>query len=333
MLNRVNKYLSLIPSWRNWFASREQVSSSNKSCCIYLYSHEATLAVISNLSGKLELEICKTVSFNKGADLAIVLEKLVKQLRLENMPCIWLLDQAHYQAMIVEDIPVDPSEFQAAIRWKIKNMLSFPTEDAVIDKFSLPVQKTFNAQKMIMVIAAKASYLQSICKKIESAGLHLSTIDTPELSLRNITAMYEQDEVSSALIYLQSKNSQLIITHKQQLYLSRRIEFQFDALKSIEINANHYLEKLALELQRSFDYFQSQWRMQPPTRIFLAVTQPTNIEIADVLSSFLGVTVKMLDLNEVIVNRAGLDREEQYRLLPLMGCLLRTEILEHATTN
>jgi MSHA biogenesis protein MshI len=327
VLNWVNTYLAKLSQMRSWKLGRGGVDFSNKLCCLQVNTHEATLLFSSHPYKKLTLDLFKTVTYPKSSGLKSALSAAVKQHNLEGARCIWLLNPSHYQLILMEDLPVEPGEFQAAIRWKIKNLLSFPIEDAVIDSFPLPMQKTFKAQKMIMVIVSRASYLQPIVEQIQQSGLNLQVIDILELALRNIAA--SMDETGAALLYLKKNTGNLIITQKNTLYLARQIEFGIENMAEDGSN----LEKLALEIQRSFDYFQSQWRIATPLSVFLASSKPLKINMPESLSNYLAIPVKNCDLTHVIENKTGLDIEHQNKYLPLIGALLRDEVHEYASTD
>ncbi len=331
MLARVNKYLRKLASPRRWGLLRQDNTLTAQGlCCISVGKHEASLIYTPYRHGKIEITAFKTFSYLTPADFKIGLANAIDSLHLAGAPCLWLLDPSQYQLMLMEDLPVEPNEFQAAIRWKVKGLLPFPVEDAIIDRFYVPVQKTYRPQTMIMVVVARESYIHEIADQLKDCNLNLCVIDVAELALRDITAKFEDDELSSALVYCQHNYVDLIVTHKKELYLSRRIDFDIDALKSNSGENEANLQKLALEIQRSFDYFQSQWRLTAPSRVFFASSQVTYVDVITALSGYLTTPVKYLDLSQIITNTVGMSVEQQNKFLPLIGGLLREEIWTHA---
>lgn len=330
VLNRVNTYLQKIPQWEQWVNRSRGLLSSPGLCSLSITDQNISIMYTPRSVGAIELQACKTISYTKGVSFDTTLTDLVNELGLKNTRCSWVLDPKYYQLLLVDDLPVKPDEFQSAIRWKIKGLIPFAIEDAIIDKFPMPIQKAQNSQAMIMVVVSRASVLQKTTELIMNSGLKLNTIDIEELSLRNITAMFETDESSSALIYFKKNQGNLIITNQKQLYLSRKIDFDLDSLKADAVDINQQVEKLALVIQRSLDYYQSQWRVPAPSRILIASSKSGVGQLIENLSSHLAATVKMLNLNEIIYNKANLSLEQQYNLLPLIGSLLRDEIILHA---
>lgn len=290
-------------------------------------------AYVKNNYGIIELQATDSISY-KPTELKSTLASLVNKYALESVACSWLLTPDKYQLIQIEELPVPTEEFQSAVRWQIKKLLSFPIDDAFIDRYSIPPSQIANPKKMIQIVAAQASYIQPTANILLESGLNLTVIDIQELALRNITALYENDDKASALIYLQEKNSIITITRQKLFYFTRKLNWSLETLsKASDVEQAHeYFDKLALELHRSFDYFQAQWRYPAPVRIFVATSIPTSFDIATYLSQRLSLSIQNLNLNTVMRSKITLDLKTQGRYLPLIGAALRDE-KSYATTS
>lgn len=290
-------------------------------------------AYVKHNKETFELQAANTVPYTLK-DLGKVLTYLDNQYNLSNAACSWLLTSDKYQLLQVEDLPVPPEEFQSAIRWQIKKLLSYAVDDAFIDRFTIPPAQTTNPKKYIQIVAAQASYIQPIAEIIIESGLNLTTIDIQELSLRNITSLFENDDKGTALVYLQEKTSIITISKQKLFYFSRKLDWSLEVLTTADTleQAHEYFDKLALELHRSFDYFQGQWRQGAPTRILVAPVVATAIDIAAYLSQRLSLTIQTLNLNSVMRSKITLDANTQGKYLPLIGAALRKENT-YATTS
>ncbi len=185
----------------------------------------------------------------------------------------------------------------------------------------------------MMVAIAQASLLKTFALQIHESGMNLASIDIPELGFRNINALFENDESSTALIYIQEKSTNLVISRQKTLYLTRRLDWGLDVLLSQQADeeaSHHYLDVLALEIQRSFDYYQSQWRTLVPSRVLLAPVKSSAVDIAAYLSQRLSIKVQNLNLNEVLSSDINLDFDLQNRSLAIIGGALHKEISAHA---
>jgi len=139
----------------------------------------------------------------------------------------------------------------------------------------------------MIVIVAQKSYLVPMTKIINQSGLNLTTIDIHELSLRNILALFEQENTSIALVYLQEKNSKIIVMRQKTFYFARRMDWGINLVSKNASNEdvlNRNVDKLSLEIQRSFDYYQSQWRSPAPTKIILVAESQLSFDITKYLS-------------------------------------------------
>jgi MSHA biogenesis protein MshI len=313
---------------------QRRVQSKNASCCIEFGTNSFSAAYIRTDSGRPELQLLETVSCDVNKPLEALTE-FVKKNGLEGVNCSWLLKSDKYQLITLDELPVKPEEFQAAVRWQIKKLLSFSVDDAFIDSFYIPPPVIPNPKKMITVVASQASYIQPIAEQIAESGLNLTTIDIQELALRNILAMFETDELSTALVFLQEKNSDIIFTRQHEFYYLRRLDWSFEKLANSYQNqdsVNQYLQKLALEVQRSFDYFQSQWRLPAPTHILMVSLNPKLLDIAAYMSQRLRFPIEDINLNKVLLSKIELTSNLESQYLSVIGGALRDEI-NNATRN
>ncbi len=312
--------------WRNLLLQ----SAPAGQCCITVTPQEFFLVYTRQSGDKLVLEFCASYPYDRKEGLKDRLSSIVKQYRLKNTNCTWVLAPQDYQLLQMDVLPVAKNEFQAAIRWKIKDLLRFSIDDVVIDRFEIPSSKLNPKNNKMVVVASQASYLQKTSQDIQEAGLNLSTIDIPELALRNMMALFEQENQSHALIYIQETMTYLLITYQKKLYFIRNLEFGWGE----EEKKTEHVEQLAVEIQRSFDYYQNQWREPAPTQITLASTRFISQEAIDELSQSLALPVQWLTLDGKLLAKQEINIEQQGKYLPIIGELFRKEYENrHATTN
>src|SRR5207253_1595029 len=128
------------------------------------------------VDGKQTIEVCETQPYKNQSNLVSSLTTFVKNNSLKNIPCSLMLQPEDYQLLITDALPVTPTEFQAAIRFKIKDLIRFPLDDVVIDNFLMPKMKT-STQNKISVIVAQASKLKTLSDQIRNCGLDIKFID------------------------------------------------------------------------------------------------------------------------------------------------------------
>jgi MSHA biogenesis protein MshI len=296
-------------------------------------THGFTLTFVCENNGIKQLQVCERFLCDKK-NFPFVLSEVVHEYGLQGMPCTWILAKDYYQLFTLDELPVKPDEFQSAIRWNIKKLLTFPIEDAVIDSFYLPSLKISKPKKQITVVVARKSYLQPIVVFINNSGLHLHSINITELGLSHVTALYENDEMSTALIQLREQGSDIMITRQKEFYFTRHLDWGLDLVTNIPKKQtelfNMHLDKLALEIQRTFDYFLSQWRYPAPTRVLLTTAYDMNNSLVSPLSTRLALKVQILNLQDVITCKQKVPIEFHGKYLPSIGGALYKETTDAA---
>lgn len=303
-------------------------------CCISVEPKGFALACMRKTGATLELDFIETVTC-KPSNFVMELWTLVKRHDLEGVKCSWVLDPNKYQILVHDELPVKDEEFQSAVRWQIRKLLPYSIDDAIIDSFPVPPAQIANPKKMIMIVSAQASYIRPIALQITESGLHLSSIDIQELALRNITACYEGDDNAVALLYLRENTSELIITRQKSFYFSRHLDWNLNLPPNVvadQENINNHLDRLTLEMQRSFDYFQTQWRYPAPTKVLVASLKPDAMDIANYLTQRLRLQASNLNVSEILPRKNKISHLTEIQNLPIIGGILRDD-LSYAPTS
>jgi MSHA biogenesis protein MshI len=340
VLDKLKSYFQSLSHWKDFFFQpKSNIIPANGMCCIDMDSKSFSIVYARHENKKINLMSCAMYPYTTNEDLQESLTTIVKYYKLETVNCSWILQPDQYQLLLLDALPVPAQEFQAAIRWKIKDLVRFPIEDVVIDSFPLPIKKASTGQDMIMVVVAKLSDLKAMSELLQRSGLHLNKISILELSLLNIAALFDQEDKTTAFIYMQEKNSQLILTSKKELHFARRIELGAEYIEPLqgtpleESEIAKKIDRLALEIQRSFDYYQSQWRQPVPARIIFSAVRAISIDIASLLSQRLSIPAEVLNMFNYINNTKVISIEEQGKYLPIIGGLFQHEGNSHVATN
>ncbi|SRR5579883_3130378 len=296
-------------------------------CSICIGTNSVSLLHINKTQETVELLLSETFQFDEINNIPLILSGLVQQYSLQNIPTYWLLPPDEYQLFLIESLPVKAEEFQDALRWRIKSLLTYPIEEATIDYFQLPAKKSTPDHTMIAAVTARTTQLLRIIDILKKSNIDLTIIDIPELAMRNLTKLYENDEKSTAFIYFYDKIAILNISCQKTLFFTRRLTLANES----ELSDTHY-EQLCLNLLRYFDYFQSQWRYPQPNRILIASEKNNTTTIAQKLSQNLSLNVEPLALKAVLLDSAKIQSLEKQHLLNV-GCALREEQTYVASGN
>lgn len=257
-----------------------------------------------------------------------VLEKLRRDAHIGDFQFTTLLSPAEYQMLLVEapNVPVD--ELKTAIRWRIKDALSYHVDDATVDVLQIPANKNASERpQSLYAVAASNNTIQKHIALFESAEIELNVIDIPEMAQRNIAELFEEKGRGLALLAFDDNGGLLTITCDGELYLARRLEITIGQLQDAnESLRQQYQDRVELELQRSLDYFGRQYHHIPVQR--LLVSAPDQSGLVTILNANLDLPVEQLDLAQVMdisAARGLADSEFVAYALPALGAALRRE--------
>jgi MSHA biogenesis protein MshI len=237
-------------------------------------------------------------------------------------PAVSVLDPGGYRLLLVEAPDVPAEELRAAVRWRVKDLIDFHVDDAVIDVFEMPSHARGGPNRMMYAVTAKADAVKQQIELIEGAGLKLDVIDIPELSLRNVAARLEAGERGTAFLYLGERRCTLLLVRQGVLYLARYVETGVATLAEAgELRAD-LVAGLALEVRRSLDYFESHYEQTSIRQLYASgLDEADRQQIADEL----GITVRDVELKNLFDMDDTLSNELQRLCLPAIGAALRKD--------
>lgn len=285
-----------------------------------------TLAHITRQRDQVLLDRCVQVDVRNPQQLRESLPAQVAQLELQGSTCNAVLGARDYNLYLIEAPAVEPDEMRAAVRWKIKDLIDIPVEDAVIDIFPVPDDAFQGRSRMLYVVAAVKSKVEQLIELCKSAELELAAIDIPEMVMRNITAKFASDDRSLAFISMKSNGSTMNITRQGNLYLARKINTQLgpNAMDSLEWEPLR--DRLVLEIQRSLDYYESQMAQAPVSRIMVAPRGADTEALAASLNDAMSVPVAVLDYAERLDSPADISIETKRTGMLAIGAALRGDL-------
>ena len=125
---------------------------------------------------------------------ARIIGRLAGQYGLKKSRCTTALDPGEYNLLLTEAPEVPDEELRAAIRWRIKDLIDFPIQNATIELFELPGERVPGRPRSVYAVAARNEAVQRRVELMTSSGIHLDIVDIPELAQRNLAALLPQDE-------------------------------------------------------------------------------------------------------------------------------------------
>ncbi len=224
------------------------------------------------------------------------LKAWVETQKLAGAATVVALNAQDYQLFLLESPDVPEDELREAMQWRVKDLITQPLDDLVIDVFPMPEDGLRANRKMAYVVVAPLQELRREVGLIRSAGLRLEALDIVELTVRNVASLMIDAQLMTrgvAIARIEKGSGSVFLYRDNNLYLARNFRLDYTAGISDELPE----QALAVELQRSMDYYERQMGQPSPAGVFLFGEHVTNDKIGDTLNSSFAVAVRTLDIN------------------------------------
>lgn len=301
------------------FSFKSKTRSDQLNALVMMPDGVSSATIKQNKNGKPLLQRCSYDALAPGQEMDDLLTKAVAG--MGKAPCSTLLDSSDYQLLMVEAPEVPSSELKAAIRWRIRDLIDFHIDDAVLDVFDAPPSGARAVQEHLYTVVTRSALVKEKVDTLQNAGAPLEIIDIPELALRNIAARLEQDAGGQATLYFGAEQGLITLTRDATLYLARSLDIGYKHLKE----SPDLVDRLALELQRSMDYYDRHFQQAPISAITLCPTPVPLPFIADQLAQQTGIEVHEIKMEELIDSTSPVDDELFAHCLLAIGTALRSE--------
>lgn len=264
-------------------------------------------------------------SVAKGADAAATLSALKKPLRLDRYRCTALLTHGKYQLIQTDAVAGAPEEAREIVRWKLKDQVDFPVDSAAVDLLPIPSE---GRVPQVFAAFSPESVIAPLVQAFQAARVPLTAIDLPEISQRNLAALFEESGRGLATLIFDDDEGLLTFTRNGELLVVRHVEIAARQLMSADAERRvMLLERIALDVQRSLDNFDRSYSAIPLARLLVAPIPGVDSFLSH-LRANLTVPIVPLDLSSVFdlgAVRALLDPLRQFQCLRALGAALRDE--------
>jgi len=276
-------------------------SDSDKSAGITLSNTGIALAIVKHSPPLATLEFSHYYPCTPS-DQVEQLSQLVKQYKLDAISCNLVLLAEDYQLLQVDAPEVPKQDLTAALRWQIKDLIDFHIDDAVIDHIEMLNQNTSGKQQLL-VVTSRQSVIQAHVDLLQSTNCNLTTIDIALQSARNILCQYPNLEPSVGILNLWTDASKISVMLNQDIYINRTSSIGLQSLQFVtdeDITSQSILDSLALELQRTFDYFESHSRQASLSKLFIITNGEPVHNLDQMIQERLGIDCVNVDIADIV---------------------------------
>ncbi|MCO4322478.1 hypothetical protein [Aliidiomarina quisquiliarum] len=188
----------------------------------------------------------------------------------------------------VEKPELANEEIAAALQWTLKDLVKTPAADIIADFYDPAIHAS--GSKKIQVVVASRTFLQPLLDVLHAAQFDIQGIVNATLAF---SRWFNPDEKLVVLTQSFRDVNQLHIIANNMLVISRDLN-RIQPLTKIAIDDTSELEVLALEVQRSIDYYTGQLRQAPLSEICIATAHPQAADLVAVLGAQLGLNSGVL---------------------------------------
>ena len=206
-----------------------------------------------------------------------------------------VLSPGDYQVFQIERPDVPEAEVRQALRWRISDMLAGRFVDPVIDWIDLAGLKAGARSSEVQVVAACRDGVRTAVDLVRQAGLRVDSIGVVPLALRDLMASALEGGSGYVFLQIGYDGGLMIVGRERRFYFFREVDVGISALSSAiqagEDEKTNAFSDLALEIQRSLDYYESHFMDAPLRELWVAC------EVAEIREALLGYFGDSLDLS------------------------------------
>ena len=307
--------------------------SKNQSVAAVIPSEEGiSVATLKSGEGKPQLKVCDFSPWEEGVEHEKQLAQKAKEFSLSKHDCSTVMGLGEYSVLSVDAPDVPPAELRAAVRWQVKDLIDYHIDDAVIDVFDSPPSGGQAQQNKMYVVASRTSTVREHVDQLQDADINLTTIDIPEMVLRNITSRLPENEAGVAMVYLTRERGLIVVARQSTLYFARTLDIGYQYLNQgvsddsgLSLESNAAFDRLVLEVQRSLDYYDRYFSQPAVAGLVLAPMEQPVPGLDEYINQALGLSVRHLDLSEIVDCESPLSMAQQAHCLTAIGAALRQE--------
>jgi MSHA biogenesis protein MshI len=288
-----------------------------------LYDDGCALVVVDPAAGSPRVVGARWCAFDGVVPNEEHFRDAVRDLGARGLKACATLRHASYSLVQLEAPDIPDDELDEAMRWRVGDLVDFPVEDAIVDVFKLPPSRRPGALPLLYVVVAKLRDVDELAQMLLGAGLQVDAIDIVEMAIRNLSLHVDAPNRPRAYLHMQAGQTVIEIADGPQVYLSRRVLQDYDA-DADPVVLQAQMENLALEVQRSLDYFESQYALGAVDQLsVIARDAQLYASFSRVAESFLTVKAEPFDLARITTD-ADVNLQVLGRGMTAIGAAMRS---------
>jgi len=231
---------------------------------------------------------CDVSNGKHTAAINTLLERY-KKLNLTNAPVQLVVSNALLEQVSIDKPDLPEEDIPAALQWSLKDLVKIPAADVIADYYDPPIQ--VSGAKKIYVVAINKKKLQPWVTLLHENNLVVEGVVNEDLVLGTLVP---GDKKLLLLTQNEGEHPQLHVVSNGKLVVTRKLT-RTPPIHDIKIDDYQEVEALALELQRSQDFFSGQLRQAPLTTVIIGARHSEPEKLGEALAAQLGLEASLFE--------------------------------------
>jgi MSHA biogenesis protein MshI len=246
--------------------------------------------------------------------------EIERALSAEGLPVVVALDPSLASLLQLSLPKVPEAEMANALKFRAREISPIPLDEMVLDYVEVPGMRARGGEKIGYGALARRTQMLALRDAVKDAGMRLEAIDVKDMVLRHLLARVQSADENGALLMIGEQGSHIIVARNDQLYLFRTSNIRASQLAQ---PGNDRLDALVLEIQRTLDFYDSNFTDPPPRRLWLLTGKLPIPHLAERLGDMMRLPVAELKLDEVVEGIQQLDGQPTELVCLALGAALR----------
>lgn len=272
---------------------------------VVLYAAFVRIVKLKRLEGQ-ELLTCihaEQYPLDRPENLSKLLENIIDEQELQGASTVLILPPEKVESVQIEMSELPEVDVQASLPWKLKDLVSIPPQDMVCDYIEMDIQP-LGQQPKAQIMATSRNYVEGIVEPFHKHNVPILGITTEQFVL----ARMQRVENAAQLIYVQHRDMAgiLLILKNQQICFARKIRGTDSVINMTADQVKEYgADMIAIEIQRSIDYYESQLKQPPIKDVLIAFPGDNEVLIQDILNVNLPVKTSLAKAHAEVNDETG----------------------------
>lgn len=229
--------------------------------------------------------------------VAHLLSLIIVDFKLQNIRSVLVINNNKTESAQIELSELPVADIAASLSWQMKDLISIPPQDMICDYIEMNIQPLGQTPKA-QVMATSRQYLETLIAPFHQSNAEILGITTEQFVL----ARMQSTENTAQLLFIQHKQSDaiLLILKNKQICFARKIRGT-DTVTNMapELILDGGSDVIAIEIQRSIDYYESQLKQPPIKNVLVAMDGNNESVVIEALNNSLPIKTIPLPIMQI----------------------------------